>query len=121
MILKTTDILKEDDIEVKFFLIWLGAESYELDTEMIWNSGKNGILNLLAVQNFKDFSAIKDLDLSRFEYRISTKTDKEELLAFGYPYSQIVNLELDSVNAVYYNASKLVTFKPYCISKEENE
>ena len=113
-------ILKEEDAEMKVFLIWLGAQAYGLETSALWNGGKSGLLNLLPVQSFQDFSAIGDFDLSLFEYKISTEMAKEELLAFGYPYAQVANLALDPVHAVYYNGSKMLTFKPYRMAKEEH-
>ena len=114
---KMQDMLAEENAEAKVFVVWLGAQSYGLEADKLWTGGRSGVLNLLAVQSFEEFSEIEGIDLSYFDHKISTEIEKDVLLSFGYPYTQTEALLFDNVNAVYYSGSKMMIFKPYCLEE----
>ena len=88
---------------------------YNASSDMIalFNGGKYGIFNLVVTETPSDFSRIKGLDRDMFDHKISTAMAKQELVEFGYPHLQISEIELDTINAVYYNRLSLALFKPY--------
>jgi hypothetical protein len=103
----------DEEKDLKIFMIWLGAQNFVTNMGELWNAGKNGILHMLVTENAETFAKIPDVDLTQFDHKLSTEISKEELVALGYPYAALQNVELDSVKAIYSNGSKIFAFKPY--------
>ena len=91
------------------------TQFYNASADMIslFGGGKYGIFNLLVTETPSDFSRIKGLDKDLFDHKISTAMAKQELIDFGYPHLQVSEIELDAINAVYFNRLTMTLFKPY--------